>query len=1572
MLPDTARAHQSPPPPSLETLIDQGRQAEERGEFVAAREMYERALHGIPSDSRPALVGALFVDIARTQVGSGNMTAASEALDAVFALPRQGGMEGPLASAVELRGRLHWLEGRYDLAALDFSDARERALRAGNPSLGARAAAHSGAIAAVRGDIEQAVQHYELAAAEARTLGDQELLADSLSQLAALYSSQRRWNSAEQAFAEAVQVAHARDDLRMLAALEVGRGEMALARANVERARSCAERAVDFARRADDVEMVTRAVTLSGVVWRELGEFARAEPLLEQAERQATARADLLAIAEVARERADLHARQDRHSHTLTSLNRAYRALAQLRARGADIASTRRMARVEDGFLDVVARWAQRIEGKDHATDGHCTRVADLTCEIARRMGVDRAALFWYRVGALLHDIGKLEVPASILNKAGRLTAEEWTVVKRHPTAGAELLAQVDFPWEVRPIVESHHECWDGSGYPHGLAGEEIPLAARIFHVADVYDALVTRRSFKQALTHHDAVDVMRHDVGRQFDPAVFKVFEEIVRDGMAIPGVTSSEGLPTKAEPREPPLVDDPLTNVADRASWTQRATRLLSSGTTQSVALLLFDLDHFERVNATYGRLQGDDILWAVAKVLQRGLRSGDLIGRRGSDEFLVLLVDSEPDMAREVAERLRSAVARLRCGRRDSVDEEIAVSVSVAVALPPAATSGIRGVSIEALLAAADRALYRAKRDGRDRVAVADDDEDAAPRARLDFDAFVGREEALRAVVAQLDVAARSDARLVSIVGEEGIGKTALVRHLEPEIRLRAGEVIHAQCLMGDDETPYAPWTDVIARLQTLGLLADTGWRALPQLVPEMARSVDGDEWALTPSLLNDEIVRAVRRAARERLIVLVFEDMQWSDTASWSVLEALLSASDEERLFVVVTMRTEEGTLASRWRDRIATLPRASEVMLNRFSVDELRRWMQVVFHDADPGDDFPTFLYRYTEGIPRHAVQIVRALADDGGIWYGGTRWEWLPVHELTLPASAGSVLEHRLERVSEDARHVLSTAAVLGASFTPELLTAATGLPEDVVERALDEGVAATVLEATGEGRTRRLTFWHPLLADVCTRAVPERQRQRIHEIAARLLELRAPSSVAAIAAHYHAAGNDTEAYRYALSAADRSVAVSAHDAAVDALQVAQRHAPSSRDLALLRVRMAETLVLAGRYDDAEALCDLALEWLQDESEASARLRARRLREEVRVRHGASARRALDRLQGALAEGETSAPVTPERAETLIAVSGLSVLLAEWESGVNAARKALDITGERGDPTIVAEAMRLLGTSRYPSSPPEGFAFMRDAVTRALRSGDRLTEARARLSLGEAFYHAGELAQASDMLAEALEQAREAHSAPVAAAASRSLGELRARQGELSEAIQWLGDADRLFTALRDEPQRLRTQLARANVARDEGDRAAALTWYDATAARAHELDVSWIELTALAGAALSNGGPSADSTRLRWRRASEILAHARPDWWFPGREMLDSLAVRMALTSGHESVAIDLFTNAERALDAVDPFASAWLLAECGDALRDAGLPEFATTRQLAAQRSSSAPSSLAARHGE
>jgi putative nucleotidyltransferase with HDIG domain len=161
---------------------------------------------------------------------------------------------------------------------------------------------------------------------------------------------------------------------------------------------------------------------------------------------------------------------------------------------------------------------------------------AATAAELAARAGIDEKSLFWFRIGALLHDVGKLVIPTEVLNKPGRLTEEEWALVVRHPAAGVEMLAEVDFPWDVRPMVRHHHERWDGGGYPDGLRGEDIPLAARILFVADAYDAMTTGRLYRAGLKHSQALDELDRCAGSQFDPLVVTALREELEQPTEIP----------------------------------------------------------------------------------------------------------------------------------------------------------------------------------------------------------------------------------------------------------------------------------------------------------------------------------------------------------------------------------------------------------------------------------------------------------------------------------------------------------------------------------------------------------------------------------------------------------------------------------------------------------------------------------------------------------------------------------------------------------------------------------------------------------------------------------------------------------------------------------------------------------------------------------------------------------------------------------------------------------------------------------------------------------------------------
>jgi PAS domain S-box-containing protein len=176
--------------------------------------------------------------------------------------------------------------------------------------------------------------------------------------------------------------------------------------------------------------------------------------------------------------------------------------------------------------------WSRALDLRDRDTEGHTQRVAELTVRLARAVGVPEPDLVHVLRGALLHDIGKLGIPDGILLKPGPLTEEEWAVMRQHPEYAYRWLSGIEFLRPALDIPYCHHERWDGAGYPRGLKGEEIPLAARIFAVVDVFDALTSDRPYREAWSQEEAVRYIREQAGVQFDPRVVETFLELVARG--------------------------------------------------------------------------------------------------------------------------------------------------------------------------------------------------------------------------------------------------------------------------------------------------------------------------------------------------------------------------------------------------------------------------------------------------------------------------------------------------------------------------------------------------------------------------------------------------------------------------------------------------------------------------------------------------------------------------------------------------------------------------------------------------------------------------------------------------------------------------------------------------------------------------------------------------------------------------------------------------------------------------------------------------------------------------------
>jgi diguanylate cyclase (GGDEF)-like protein/putative nucleotidyltransferase with HDIG domain len=194
-------------------------------------------------------------------------------------------------------------------------------------------------------------------------------------------------------------------------------------------------------------------------------------------------------------------------------------------------------ARIYD---ETIEGWARALELRDKETEGHAQRVTEMAIELAKRFGIKDKELVNIRRGALLHDIGKIAIPDHILFKPGELSSEEWEVMKKHPVYAFELLSPITFLQDVIDIPYCHHEHWDGSGYPRGLKGEEIPMSARIFTIIDVWDALRTDRPYRQAWNPQQVCEYICEESGKLLDPSVINPFFEMLTDFEYIPPADS------------------------------------------------------------------------------------------------------------------------------------------------------------------------------------------------------------------------------------------------------------------------------------------------------------------------------------------------------------------------------------------------------------------------------------------------------------------------------------------------------------------------------------------------------------------------------------------------------------------------------------------------------------------------------------------------------------------------------------------------------------------------------------------------------------------------------------------------------------------------------------------------------------------------------------------------------------------------------------------------------------------------------------------------------------------------
>ena len=511
--------------------IEAARQAERKGAWDAALQHYEAALHSLTSASDAASDAAsLFRWIGTVHRQRGELDRAEEAYQTSLAIAEAADLPLQLASVLNCLGIVAQYRGDVAAAEAAYARASSCAQALGSERIAAMVTLNLATIAGIRGAYQTAIERYSSALKQFRALGDEASVVSALNNLGMAHRDLRQWTAAERCFNEAFRICSDLRDATLLGTIELNRADLLLRQARYQDARDYCDRAFEIYTRVECKQGLGEAYKLYGALFQRMGRNSLAESHLLRALELAVAAEDRLLEAEVFAQRALVHLDEERNAEALQSLNHAYRLFGDLGAAHMLPDLDRRLDTLEQTYMQVVAAWAESIDSKDSYTAGHCSRVADYACRLAEACGFSGRELTWFRMGGFLHDVGKMDVPLEILNKPGKLTEEEWAAMKNHTVAGAAIVEKLNFPWDVLPIVRNHHERWDGTGYPDRLAGEDIPLTARILCVADVYDALTTARSYRPALSHEEALRIMENDAGSALDPQLFELFRSILQ----------------------------------------------------------------------------------------------------------------------------------------------------------------------------------------------------------------------------------------------------------------------------------------------------------------------------------------------------------------------------------------------------------------------------------------------------------------------------------------------------------------------------------------------------------------------------------------------------------------------------------------------------------------------------------------------------------------------------------------------------------------------------------------------------------------------------------------------------------------------------------------------------------------------------------------------------------------------------------------------------------------------------------------------------------------------------------
>ena len=514
---------------------EKGKAFSAQGKYCEAIEEYKKILTFCHDDSHLAVKAETFNQIGQLLAKQGDFDRALGYVQRSIGANRRLNNDKGTCKALRNLGVIYLELGEFEEAEINYTQAISLARKIGDDILYADLVNNLGAIMNMKGDWEDALNYYAESLKIYEENNQVRKSAYTKNNIGISFVELGRNDRAFDFFTQAYEIALNIKDASLTLIVDINLADLYLKKDDLVNAKIHCHKADAYLAEAGLVNgHLVEVKRIAGKIAQCEKDFDIALAFFDESLNISRQVGTRYLEAEVLLERGGLLGDMHKHFDALADLEASYHIYAQIKAEGKREQTEQTIYSIEELYLAIFDAMAKEVDRKDAYTKGHSDRVASLALLLARELNLPVGSLKTIVAASLLHDIGKINIDDQVLNKAGRLTKEEFHHIMKHPEFGVELLRAKEFPWDVKPLIMHHHEKLDGTGYPLGLKGEDIPFGAKVICIADVFDALTSDRVYRKAFDTERALDIMRDESGSTFDPLLFKIFENMISEGKA------------------------------------------------------------------------------------------------------------------------------------------------------------------------------------------------------------------------------------------------------------------------------------------------------------------------------------------------------------------------------------------------------------------------------------------------------------------------------------------------------------------------------------------------------------------------------------------------------------------------------------------------------------------------------------------------------------------------------------------------------------------------------------------------------------------------------------------------------------------------------------------------------------------------------------------------------------------------------------------------------------------------------------------------------------------------------